>query len=41
MERHTQIERAVTAAKDALDDWRIAMKYLVFDIEARSREVGQ
>ncbi len=40
-ERHTEIERAITAAKDALDDWRIAMKYLVFDIEAERRELGQ
>jgi phosphoglycerate-specific signal transduction histidine kinase len=40
-ERHLQIEQAITAAKDTLDDWRIAMKYLIFDIEARRREVGQ
>ncbi len=40
-ERHLEIERAIKAAKDALDDWRIAMKYLIFDFEAKRREVGQ
>ena len=39
--RHAQIKRATAAARDALDDWRIAMKYMVFDWEARLREAKQ
>lgn len=36
--RHTEIQKAGAAARAALDDWRIVMKYLVFDWEARLRE---
>ncbi|MBN2561901.1 MAG: hypothetical protein JXQ75_13325 [Phycisphaerae bacterium] len=38
--RHQEIREAVTSARDALDDWRITMKYRVFDLEARHREAG-
>ncbi len=37
-QRHAAIKTATTAARSALDDWRIAMKYLVFDQEASLRE---
>jgi phosphoglycerate-specific signal transduction histidine kinase len=36
--RHSDIRRSVSAAQDALDDWRLAMKYMIFDAEARLRE---
>ncbi len=37
-QRHADIRRSVAEAHDALADWRIAMKYKVFDAEARLRE---
>lgn len=39
--RHVEIKKNVAAARDALDDWRIAMKYMVFDLEAQAREAHQ
>jgi len=39
-QRHAEIRLNVAKARDALDDWRIAMKYKVFDTEARRREDG-
>jgi hypothetical protein len=36
--RHLEIRQSIAAASDALDDWRIAMKYRIFDAEARLRE---
>jgi phosphoglycerate-specific signal transduction histidine kinase len=36
--RHQEIRQSIAAATDALDDWRIAMKYRIFDAEARLRE---
>lgn len=36
--RHVAIKTATTASRNALDDWRIAMKYMIFDAEARLRE---
>ncbi len=38
--RHENIRASTAAALNALDDWRIAMKYLIFDLEARARENG-
>jgi len=38
--RHESIRASTTAALNALDDWRIVMKYLIFDLEARARENG-
>ena len=40
-QRYSDIRRSVSSARDALDDWRIAMKYLIFDQEARLREARQ
>lgn len=39
--RHAQIRQAIRTARDALDDWRLAMKYMLFDQEARCRESMQ
>lgn len=36
--RHEQIALSATEAFNALADWRIAMKYLIFDREATMRE---
>ncbi len=36
--RHHQIQRDFRRAHDALDDWRLWAKYLLFDAEARLRE---
>ena len=36
--RQDEIKQACDAARDTLADWRIAMKYLIFDLEARLRE---
>lgn len=36
--RQREIEQAKSDALDALDDWRIALKYAVFDAEATRRE---
>lgn len=36
--RQREIERARSDALDALDDWRISLKYAVFDAEATRRE---
>ncbi len=37
-QRHADIRRSAAKAREALDDWRIAMKYKLFDAEARLRE---
>ena len=36
--RHREICRSIADAVSALADWRIAMKYRIFDAEARLRE---
>lgn len=36
--RQEQIRRGTQRAHDALDDWRLWAKYLLFDAEARRRE---
>lgn len=38
-DRHEQIKLATAQARDALDDWRLLMKYLIFDREAIRREL--
>lgn len=38
--RHDQIKISVAAGRNALADWSLLMKYLVFDHEARCREAG-
>lgn len=38
--RQAAIEENREAAIEALADWRIAMKYLVFDLEATARTRG-
>ncbi|MFQ5501208.1 MAG: hypothetical protein ACE5EQ_02785 [Phycisphaerae bacterium] len=37
-DRHDRITRHAQQAREGLSDWRIAMKYLAFDLEARQRE---
>ncbi len=39
-QRHDLIRQCSDAARSALADWRIAMKYRIFDLEARLREAG-
>ena len=36
--RHAEIADALNRARNALDDWRVMQKYLVFDAECRRRE---
>jgi hypothetical protein len=36
--RHAQIKDDAVRAREALDDWRLIQKYLLFDEEARQRE---
>ncbi|MCG8409500.1 MAG: hypothetical protein MI923_30210 [Phycisphaerales bacterium] len=38
--RQSELTRNVAQTRDALDDWRLSMKYLVFDMEAGTRERG-
>jgi len=38
--RHRVIREATTRALSALDDWRLILKYRIFDAEARQREAG-
>lgn len=38
--RQAEIDDAHHEAHDALDDWRLTMKYLVFTNEAKRREVN-
>ena len=40
-ERHADIKSNVDTAREALDDWRLLMKYNVFDVEAGRRESSQ
>jgi len=37
-QRHRDIKDGISRANDALDDWRLHMKYRVFDMEASRRE---
>ena len=37
-QRHNDIKDGIGQARDALDDWRLQMKYRVFDMEASVRE---
>ena len=37
-DRHADIKSNVDTARSALDDWRLLMKYRIFDAEARMRE---
>ena len=39
--RHQQIGVSIAAAREALDDWRLIQKYLLFDAEARAREAAR
>ena len=36
--RHVQLKEHFARARDALDEWRLLMKYLIFDCEAGRRE---
>lgn len=36
--RHSDIKGAATRAREAIDNWRLMCKYLIFDLEARLRE---
>ena len=36
--RHERIQQSVMVANEAMDDWRILQKYMVFDREAQARE---
>ncbi|MBX3396097.1 MAG: hypothetical protein KF841_12090 [Phycisphaerae bacterium] len=36
--RHAEIQAARAAALDALDDWRLTIKYAVYDAECARRE---
>lgn len=38
--RHDEMRRGVARARQALDDWRLHMKYRLFDNEASLREQG-
>ena len=40
-ERHAELKVNFARIHDALEDWRIKMKYLVFDLEATRREVAE
>ena len=40
-QRQQSIDRSVRAALEALDDWRICQRYMIFDMEARQRELAQ
>ena len=37
-ERHERLKRTVTTLQDAIDQLRLSVKYLVFDLEATRRE---
>lgn len=37
-QRHDRVRRSAERARAALDDWRIAQKYRIFDAECRLRE---
>lgn len=36
-ERHSEIKDLIRRSRDALDDWRLLEKYILFDLEARLR----
>jgi len=36
--RHEQIKQSAQQSRDAVDDWRLWMKYFLFDIESSARE---
>ncbi len=36
--RHASIKEASCKARDAIDDWRLMCKYIIFDLEASLRE---
>ncbi len=36
--RHAHLRHLEKTAQDALDDWRLILKYRLFDYEARQRE---
>ena len=37
-QRHVQVAADMARAREALDDWRIVQKYMVFDAAASARE---
>lgn len=37
-ERHARIAESSRQAIEAIDDWRVRLKYIIFDIEATQRE---
>ncbi len=39
-ERMREVSVAADRARDAVDDWRLALKYRVFDAEATAREAA-
>lgn len=39
--RFESIKENCARSREALDDWRLAMKYLIFDSEAQARESSE
>ena len=39
-ERHIAIEEASNRAHEAIDNWRLMCKYLIFDLDVRLREAN-
>ncbi len=37
-QRHEEMKANLTRTREAMDDWRLVMKYVVFDHEATQRE---
>lgn len=40
-DRHAVLQENISRANDALDDWRLNLKYALFDRDARRREGRQ
>lgn len=40
-ERHEQIREYAKRAQEAVDDWRLIQKYMIFDAEASAREAAE
>ena len=40
-DRHATLQKNIARANDALDDWRVTVKYALFDRDARRRERRQ
>ena len=39
--RQLSVDDSLSEAMDAIDDWRLHQKYLLFDMEARQRELAE